>query len=316
MLIRRQTDIPFEQDPASRLLPWIVAIMIYLCGVAMAGAIVVNGLVAAWSSGLGGGLTVQLPVRAPAGAASGTDSGAGAARQQVDAVLAAVRKTPGVRQARQLSRQEVFRLVRPWLGDDPGAGDLPLPVLIDIRTAGGAAIDTAALSARIAAVAPGAIVETHARWTGRLVGLAHSIWLVSLLVVALIGLATAVTVVFATRTGLRIHRRVIGLLHLVGAHDRYIARQFERQALWLSLQGATVGIALAVGTVFAVAALASAGSGIDTGIEAGGIAPGLAGGVPFTPLQWGLFACVPVVAALVALLTARVTVLRTLRRMS
>ena len=294
MLIRRQTDIPFEQDPAGRLLPWIVAIMIYLSGVAIAGAIALNGLVSTWSSGLSGALTIQIPAGA----------GSPRAQQQADAVLTLVRKTRGVERARRLPRQEVLRLVRPWLGDDVGAGDLPLPILIDVRAAAGAAIDTAALAAKVAAAAPGAVTENHARWAGRLIGLARSIWLVALLVVALIGLATVITVVFATRTGLRIHRRVIGLLHLIGAHDRYIARQFERQALWLSLQGAIVGIAFAIGTVFGVAHLA------------GKVELEPAAGAVFTPVQWSIFACVPVVAALVALVTARITVLRTLRRMT
>ena len=294
MLIRRQTDIPFEQDPAGRLLPWIVAIMIYLSGVAIAGAFALNGLVSTWSSGLSGALTIQIP--------AGADSAK--ARQQADAVLALVRNMPGVQQARRLPQQEVLRLVRPWLGDDTEAADLPLPILIDVRAAPGAVIDTAALSDKVAGAAPGAVTESHAHWAGRLIGLARSIWLVALLVVALIGLTTALTVVFATRTGLRIHRRVIGLLHLIGAHDRYIARQFERQALWLSLQGAIVGIAFAVGTVFGIAHLA------------GEIELQPATGAIFTPLQWGVFACVPVAAALVALLTARITVLRTLRRMT
>lgn len=294
MLIRRQTDIPFDQDPAGRLLPWIVAIMIYLSGVAIAGAIALNGLVSTWSSGLSGALTIQIP--------AGADSAK--AQQQADAVLALVRKMPGVRHARRLPRQEVLRLVRPWLGDDTGAADLPLPILIDVRAAPGAVIDAAALSAKAAVAAPGAVTENHARWAGPLIGLARSIWLVALLVVALIGLATVITVVFATRTGLRIHRRVIDLLHLIGAHDRYIARQFERQALWLSLQGAVVGIVFAIGTVFGVADLA------------GKIELQPAAGAIFTPVQWAIFACVPVVAALVALLTARITVLRTLRRMT
>ena len=60
MLIRRQTDIPFDQDAASRLLPWIVAIMIYLSGMAIAGAIALNGLVTTWSSGLSGALTSDM----------------------------------------------------------------------------------------------------------------------------------------------------------------------------------------------------------------------------------------------------------------
>ncbi|MXW90475.1 MAG: FtsX-like permease family protein [Rhodospirillaceae bacterium] len=309
MLIRRQTDIPFEQDPAGRLLPWIVAIMIYLSGVAIAGAIALNGAASTWSSGLAGTLTVQIP----AGTAFPK------APQHADAVLALLRKTPGVAEARRLPRAEVLRLVRPWLGDegkgdgeksdgkdgDAGnAGGLPLPILIDVRAVAGADIDSAALAARIAKAAPGAVTENHARWAGRLIGLARSIWLVALIVVALIGLATVITVVFATRTGLRIHRRVIRLLHLIGAHDRYIARQFERQALWLSLQGAVVGIALAVGTVFGVVHLAGEAE----------LQP--ADAAIFTPAQWAIFACLPVAAALVALLTARITVLRTLRRMT
>ncbi|MCB1281023.1 MAG: SDR family NAD(P)-dependent oxidoreductase [Salinibacterium sp.] len=135
MLIRRQTDIPFDQDAASRLLPWIVAIMIYLSGVAIAGAIALNGLVITWSSGLSGALTIQIP----AGAAD-TD-----ANRQAAAVLAVVRKTAGIAQARQLKRAEVQRLVRPWLGDDQGADDLPLPILIDVRMAPGATVDTGVL---------------------------------------------------------------------------------------------------------------------------------------------------------------------------
>jgi len=51
MLFRRQTDIPFDQDAASRLLPWIVAIMVYLSGVAIAGAIAMNSLVHTCTSG-------------------------------------------------------------------------------------------------------------------------------------------------------------------------------------------------------------------------------------------------------------------------
>lgn len=294
MLIRRQTDIPFDQDPAGRLLPWIVAIMIYLSGVAIAGAIALNGLISTWSSGLSGTLTVQIP----AGPASPN------AQQQADAVLALIRKSPGVRQARRLRRQEVLRLVRPWLGEDTGAGDLPLPILIDVRAVPGAVIDTAALSAKVAAAAPGAVTENHTRLGGPLIGLARSIWLVALLVVALIGLATVITVIFATRTGLRIHRRVIALLHLIGAHDRYIARQFERQALRLSLLGAMIGTAFAIGTVFGVAHLAG-----RTELDP-------ATGAIFTPVQWSIFACVPVAAAMVALFTARITVLRTLRRMT
>ncbi|MCY4192592.1 MAG: hypothetical protein OXD42_14965 [Rhodospirillaceae bacterium] len=294
MLIRRQTDIPFDQDAASRQLPWIVAIMIYLSGMAIAGAIALNGLVSVWSSGLSGALTIQIPASAKLEAA----------HQRADAVLMIVRKTRGIQQARLLRREEVIRLVQPWLSSEAGAESLPLPLLVDARIAPGTPVDTGALADAVAKAAPGAMVENHARWAGRFVGFARSIWAVALVVVVLIGVATVITVVFSTKTGLRIHRRVISLLHLIGAHDRYIARQFERQALWLSLRGAVFGIICAVGTVFGIAYLAGKA----------GLAP--TAGALFTPFQWALFASVPIGAAVVALLTARLTVLRTLRRMT
>jgi len=294
VLIRRQTDIPFDQDAASRQLPWIVAIMIYLSGMAIAGAIALNGMVSVWSSGLSGALTIQIPV-------SGKIE---TAKQRADAVLAIVRETRGVQRARLLRREEVIRLVQPWLGSEASVADLPLPLLIDARLVPGTLVDSSALAAAVTRAAPGAMVESPTRWAGRFVGFAQSIWAVALVVVVLIGVATVITVVFTTKTGLRIHRRVISLLHLIGAHDRYIARQFERQALWLSLRGAVFGIVCAVGTVFGIAYLAG-----EAGLEQ-------AAGALFTPFQWALFACVPVGAAVVALLTARLTVLRTLRRMT
>ncbi|MCI0451490.1 MAG: alcohol dehydrogenase catalytic domain-containing protein, partial [Candidatus Latescibacteria bacterium] len=44
-------------------------------------------------------------------------------------------------------------------------------------------------------------------------------------IIGIIGLAAILIVIFVTRTGLAIHRRVIEIVHLVGARDSYIARQ-------------------------------------------------------------------------------------------
>jgi len=68
----------------------------------------------------------------------------------------------------------------------------------------------------------------------------------------LIAAATAVTVVFTTRTGLAIHRDEIELLHLLGADDSYVARQFARQAGVAALLGALAGLALAAATLVAL----------------------------------------------------------------
>jgi cell division transport system permease protein len=152
--------------------------------------------------------------------------------------------------------------------------------------------------------AAGTRVDDHQRTLGRLLEVARTLQLLAVLVVVLVGAAAVVTVVFVTRTGLSIHRNVIELLHLIGAHDAYVARQFQRHALRLGLTGGLIGLALGAATLWALARW--------VGQEAGAIVPELT----LSRTQWLSLAAVPLAATLVAMLTARVTVLRTLAKLS
>jgi len=71
-----------------------------------------------------------------------------------------------------------------------------------------------------------------------LVGVAGVVFV---LVLTALGLAVA----FATRGVMAGNREIMGVLHFVGAEDRFIAREFQRHFLRLGLQGAGAGGALA-----------------------------------------------------------------------
>ena len=119
--------------------------------------------------------------------------------------------------------------------------------------------------------------------------------------------AAALTVIFVTRTGLATHRGVIEVVHLIGAPDRYIARQFQGQALKLGILGGIAGLACGAGTVLGVDRLLSAARG--------GGGTSLSFDFRLLPWQWVVLGALPVVVALVAMITARMTVLRSLARM-
>lgn len=293
-LTRLPSEIPFERDAASRFLPWIVAIMVYLAALAITGAIAVNGAVGSWSSGLSGTMTVQIP--------TATDQKK--TKADYDKILNLLRVTPGLQRVKPLSRKEVAALVRPWLGKDADSPDLPLPALIEITVKEDTQLNLSELASRIRAISPNATLENHEKWVGGLVGFARSVWLVALLIVALIAASAIITIIFATRTGLRIHFNVIEVLHVIGARDRYIAGLFEKHALRLTLKGALVGVLFAILTAVAMAYLAAQMEILRT--------PRFV----FTPWQWVGLACVPIGATLVAFVTARLTVLRTLSRLS
>jgi len=294
-MARRRSDLPLEKDGSGRFLPWLIALMVYLACLSLAGSITLSDASERWRVGLTGTLTVQIA--APEGAAEGEDALA------VSAALDVLRATPGIETARKMPRDEVVALIEPWLGRGNVARDLPVPTLIDVTLTPTAEIDTIGLAIQLERAAPGARLDDHKVWIGRLARLSATVGAIATAIVGLIAAAAAATVVFATRTGLAVHQSVIEVLHIIGARDSYIARQFQGHAMSLALRGGLLGLILAGLTLGLLGGLA--------GQLEGPLLPQLT----LTPVLWGGLAALPLGAAIIATVTARLTVLQALRRM-
>jgi cell division transport system permease protein len=278
--VRRPLDIPFDRDGSGRFLPWFIALMVYLAGLGMGGALALDRALDRWERGLEGSLTVLLP---PLSTAPDT----------MAAALADVKAASGVRSARAVSRGEIAALLAPWLGPEVPR-DLALPRLIDVRIDAAHPPDLAALKAKLGKDAPDATLDDGRHWLAPMAALVRAIEAAALGIVLLVGGAAVLSVVFATRTGLAVHHDVIELLHLMGARDSYIVGQFERRALKLGLTGGALGLALAYATLLPGARLA---------------APE---GLALAPWHYAALALLPFAAALLAVATARRTVGRAL----
>jgi cell division transport system permease protein len=300
-MLRLRSDLPLGRDASGRFVPWIVGFMVYLAALAVAGALTLGNVAQRWQAGISGTLTVQI---APPESAPESGDMAAAREARIELVLAVIRTTPGIAGVEVLGPAAMDRLLEPWLG--PGSADLglPIPDLVSVTLRPGAEVDLPALAAAIAAAVPGAEVDDHRRWLEDLAVFVRSVELLAAVVVSLVCLAAVLTVVFVTRTGLAVHRRVIEIVHLIGARDAYIAGQFQEHALRLGLIGGIAGAVLAGLTLIALQSLFT---GLETPLLAG---LGLGAG------HWAALAILPVAAALVAMVTARLTVLRSLARMS
>jgi len=287
-------DIPLKRDASGRFLPWIIALMAFLATLALAASMMLSDLAARWTGGLSDSLTIQVtPLPASADAAP--------LDQRVQALLDLLAGEPAVREASALPREEALALVEPWLGHGALAGELPLPVLVDVRLHPGA--DIPALAGRVEARLPGLSVEDPGTWLADLRRLAGTVQAVSLGILVLIGGAAVVAVLFAASAGFAAHRGDVELLHVLGASDAYVAGQFQRHMLRLALVGAGGGTVLALGVLWLMA-------GTARRLEAA-LLPDLT----LTPPQWLILLLVPVLAGLLSALTARVTVLRALARL-
>ena len=289
-MFSRRSDLPLDRDDHSRLLRWLNAFMVFQAVLAMTAVLVLNATAGRWDHGVRGTLTVQI-------ARVDADDDNTKRLQQTLNVLAV---TPEIDRYEVIDDAQLLRLLEPWLGHYVEVGDLPLPQLIDVALKAKTDLDLRALSNRIAAQVPGTSIDDHEIWLERLVRLIEMIEGVAAAVLIFVGLATVGTVVFTTRTGLAIHKEAIEVLHLIGAQDSYIARQFAGRAMALGLRGGIMGLALAIPTVLGVGYLAQP-------IE-GALVPQLG----LEPAHWGTLAVLPVAAAVIAMLTARLTVMRTL----
>jgi len=291
-------DLPLDRDGSARFLPWLVALMVYLAALAIAGGAALHDAVRTWDAGLSGSLTVELPRGA---------NGAAVPQDRIDAALKLLGQVPGIAQATRLDGPAETRLLAPWLGQDVDVSALPLPVLIDVTLKPGLALDPDTLAQRLRIVAPGARVESHGSWLDRLFRIARLIEAGAAAIVLLIGLVAVVTVVFTTRTGLAIHAPIVELVHLIGASDAYVARQFQWHAFRLGLAGGGIGLVMALVSFAALRWTADQG-----------LLPGEAALLPafHLPLAgWLAVLALPLVMGLVGLVTARRTVLSTLGRM-
>ncbi|MCK8787165.1 cell division protein FtsX [Roseomonas sp. NAR14] len=311
---------------SDRLLPGLVAAMALLAALALGGARGAATLAARWQTGAAAAVLVQVPEpAAPAAPAEGAPAGGPPAARRLDAppaarrldgppaarrldaALAALRSIPSVSEARPMDDARMQALLRPWLGD---AADLPLPGVIELRLDPDAALPEGAdsLEARLAAVAPGALVESHGLWVARLGALARSLQAVSLAALLLVAGVAAAVVAVATRAGLIARREAIGVLHTLGATDGDIARRFARRVFALAGAGALMGAALAVPLLAGLAGLAAPLLG-----GAAGAGSGI--GWAWAGLPWAELVALPPLAALIGWATAQLTVRRWLRRL-
>jgi cell division transport system permease protein len=293
MTKRRPARLFVAGEPLRHYLAWLTAALTFVAGLAVAGLLLIDDAVASWQRRLAGAVIVQI-------AAGETPA---AEDQRVEAALAAIRATPGVATATAVPPAAVRRLLSPWIADGNAIAELPLPRLIDVTLESGVGFDADQLRRQVQMAVAEATVDDHGRWLGGAVGLLRRIEATGLAALAALALALCASVAVTTRGGLFAHRETVEVLHLIGADDGFIARHFAARAVVLVLAGGIPGVALAVAGVESLAPFAAE------------FRQGLFAEVRLGSPYWLAVLGLPLATAAMAMLTARGTVMWSLRRM-
>jgi cell division transport system permease protein len=280
-----------ESDGRQLTLLFVLVVLCMLASLSVIGALAAGRAAQGWQAQLVGSATVV--VRAT------EKESADAAAARAAETLAGVK---GVVEARALERDKAEALVKPFLGPDPLPADLPVPRLVAVELDRKAPASATALQGALKAAGVDATVDDHSLWTRQIMSAGALADGVATGLFAMIVAAAAALIAFATRQGLATRHELVTVLHLAGATDAFIARQFQaRFARMAFFAGFWGGALAAVG--------AAALKLYDHGQTIAALLP-VAWTDLFAPLP-----C-PFVAALIAAVTARLTAEGALRRMT
>ena len=274
-------------------MPWVIAIMVALCVLAAGGALALSNLAASARGDLAGSATVQI-----------IEADNDLRAEQARRIAGLLREDPAVTGLRMVPESEVAALLEPWLGSGEAVDAVPLPALIDLKLAAEVDDDALAeLETRIAAYAPSARIDSQETWLAPVLDALRTLQFMALSLIGLLAFAGVAAVWLAARNALGGNRDTIEIVHLLGGSDAQIASVFQRSILLDAIAGGLLGLVLGAG---AIALLANRFAALDSGMVAGG---------SLSAIDWVILAMVPLFAVVIAVYTARMTVLASLRKM-
>lgn len=292
--ITHSADIAFARDDARSILPAMVACLIGFVCLLLSFSISLSAHVGDSARAASASFQVEVPQNIA------RDAG------KMKRIIETIRNTDGVEKTRVIDHAAMQDILKPWLGGDIMLGALDVPVLIDVTSdmnGDTAAVNADALKERLSNVGSGITIHAHGPWqrdVERASQLIHACFLglAFLLMGCVVGM-----VMLLSRTGLKLHFKTVSLLHLFGATDDYILKQFQWNTARLVARGAVVGVGIAILAFFVLK------EGITVGESA------LLPAISFSFGHVVLWILLPVFASIMAMMVARFTVQHMLANM-
>ena len=287
----------FATDSNKLFLPWMSMLMSFIAVLILAGGMATYVAITGWQRVVSGSLTVQIPTYTEAGV-----SRADVLQKEIETALTILRSSNGVLGATILSDAQMEMLMEPWLGSDSKLSELPLPKLIDVVVDSNNYPDIAQLKTDLAGQVPAAVLDSHRSRLEPLIKLSGGVIKLICFVLILLAVTASFTVVYATKTSLLVHEHVISLMHMMGANDFFVTRQYAFRNFVLTFVGGFFGFLLAL-PIMAGISFFIRGATLD---------------FVFNPMltmaQWGILLAVPLLLAILAFFTTLKTVLSYLKR--
>ncbi len=236
-------DLPLHRGTGGHMLVWLISLMSYLAVISIVMILGLNSLTKHWTDGIEEKMTVEIPYNEK-------DKNR---EQTSQAILDIINDNIGLT-ATLIPEDEILDMIEPWFGDltENKKTPLPIPILIDIQLDKNQPVNTKDILKDIQKIDKKAILNTHDDWLDDILSFSKVIQFVVFGIASVMILTAVIAVANAARIRLALHHDEVDLLHLIGASDHYIARQFQRQTMRLAFEGSLLGLFFGIFTLFVI----------------------------------------------------------------
>lgn len=296
---KRSYDLPLDSGASTGFLKLLVLLMTVLSVFAFASSFVLSAMTERWSSGLQNKATIEFPTQD----LDGNIIDRQAIEDNMAKAALFLRNQPAIESVSILSEADVQKLVSPWLGDSPQLNDFPLPGLLSLTFVDRETLNIEAVERELAAIQETARIDTHQSWLENVLQFTGALQFAAYILIFIVVGITIVAVAGAVSARIAVHAEQVELLHLIGASDGYIIKQFQKHTFLLSLIASVIGMLLGVVALFII------------GWITGKIEVSLLPDFSMTVSQKLIVVAMPIFISVLATGTARFTVLHALKKM-
>ncbi len=241
---RQKYDLPLNKDKGGRFLSILMGLMTFLMMMTLSASFVLSAMNARWSKGLENKATIEISAQDQNDASLSQEQ----IEEQTSKIQDFLQNHPAISQSVIMDKKDIMSLVSPWLGNNVGLENVPLPGIITINFKNNIIYDVADIEDGIQSIAPQARLDTHEGWLNDVLSFTDAIKLAAILMTLIITVTTIVAVGGAIQSRMAVYREELELLHLMGASDNYISKQLQKYAFLTILKGAIIGMVLGLDT--------------------------------------------------------------------
>lgn len=296
---KRKYDLPLNKGSGGSFLKILMGLMTILAIFALSASFALSEMTQRWTSGLENKATIEIPAEDKNGSII---EQAAVDKSALD-IHSFLKSHPDIETSEIMQPQEIKDLVSPWLGNEITFENVPLPGIISVEFKEDKEINYSALESRLKSFGEHVRLDTHGTWLNDLLKFTDVLNFAAILISTLIGITTIVAVAGAVQARMAVYNEELELLHLMGAGDRYITSQLQRYSFIACLQGSAIGAVIGLILIYIV----------GWSLRQQGIS--LLPDFDLNFIQIFILIMLPFFIGLLAMLTARQTVLRVLSKM-